>query len=587
MPVRLSAEHLEEREVLAAAFQNLPILPFADAAVLDHARAIQSRGQTLGRKQDVVLKIGDSNSAPFYTPEYLAPLGAVGYNPFSSGLSARYGSLLDSWNAYRSGRGALAHEGPTAWPGWRTQNVLAALSNEIRAMNPAIALVMIGTNDAMLSGDSRIYRAQLTQLVDELLAAGVLPVLSTLPDSNYLNGRYRTTLRVFNQLIADVAGRKSIPLWNVWSTLNALPNRGLKIDGVHLNSSPNGAGSFWPADMLYAQNVRNLQALRILDWFRERVSGQLAFIAPELDWQPMSSGRHLYSVGRDAGVSPTVDVYDADSGELVNRFLAFNRIYGGGVRVATGDTNGDGFTDIICTTATGVGVVNVVSGADGSSLARFRPFGSARVTGFNAAVGDLDNDGSADIVVGRTGAGGAVRVYEGGSYNLSAQFQPLPQSVRSGVSLAVANVEEFGSVVVVGSGHSNATVRYFDSEGNLLSSFVAFGTPGRAISIATADLNDDGFDEIVVGRASGIDRLRIFDSANHALLSGIALGPAIDPAYGLRLGTMRSSTDDGDILLVGSAPGSSVAVRGYGDLTGIAELLPLERANRAFGIFVG
>ena len=126
MRARLTAERLEDRALLATAFQNLPVLPFADTAALDHARAIQARGQTLGRTQDVVLKIGDSNSAPFYVPEYLASLGAASYNPFSSGLYARNPSLVDTWTAYRSGQDSLAYEGPTARPGWRTDNVLAA-----------------------------------------------------------------------------------------------------------------------------------------------------------------------------------------------------------------------------------------------------------------------------------------------------------------------------------------------------------------------------------------------------------------------------------------------------------------------------
>ena len=80
---------------------------------------------------------------------------------------------------------------------------------------------MIGTNDAMVGGDSGVYGTQLSRIVDALLAASVLPVLSTLPDSNYQNGRYRAAIGVFNQVIADVADRKLIPLWNVWSALNA------------------------------------------------------------------------------------------------------------------------------------------------------------------------------------------------------------------------------------------------------------------------------------------------------------------------------------------------------------------------------
>ena len=74
----------------------------------------------------------------------------------------------------------------------------------------------------------------------------------------------------FNQVIADVAERYTVPLWNAWASLHRLPNHGLRPDGVHLNASPNGAGRFWPIDLLFAQNTRNLQSLHILDWFREQ-----------------------------------------------------------------------------------------------------------------------------------------------------------------------------------------------------------------------------------------------------------------------------------------------------------------------------
>jgi hypothetical protein len=42
-----------------------------------------------------------------------------------------------------------------------------------------------------------------------------------------------------------------------------------------------------------------------------------------------------------------------------------------------------------------------------------------------------------------------------------------------------------------------------------------------------------------------------------------------------------------DLLLVGNSPGSEVSVRGFDDLFAEPVLLPLERVNRAFGIFVG
>jgi len=588
MPVRLAAEPLEVRALPAAAFQTLPVLPFYDPAVLDHARAIFTLGQQLGRQTDVVLKIGDSNSAPFpnATPVFLAPLGALTYNPVSAGLIASHPDLLATLLAYRSGADSLAREGPAAFPGWTTQNVLAALTPQIAATSPGVALVMIGTNDVMLSGDATAYRSHLTQIVTTLTAAGVVPVLSTIPDNHYKSFAYHTTVMAFNQVVADVAGQYRVPLWNAWAALNWLPNQGLDPFGVHLTTSPNGGGSFWPADMAFGQNVRNLEALKILDWFRETVAGGPVFVAPRPTWQAMADTRSLYAVSRGAGFSPTVAIYDADTGQLVNRFLAFGASYGSGVRVATGDVNGDGFTDVVCATGGGTaGTVKVFSGKDGSVLDRTYPFywysGALSV-----AVGDANGDSVPDVVVGTASTGSGVRVYAGGSFTPLSAFSAFPKFDAGGVSVAVADVKGVGPVVAVGANGVAPVVRLFSAGGSQLSSFRVFAGAGFGVTIAAADLDGDGFDELAVARAVGAGPVRVFDPVTHARLALLAAGVVTDASWGLRLGTLRSPGGD-DALLVGNSPGSRLAVRAFDDLTGTATQLPPDPPDRAYGIFVG
>ena len=298
----------------------------------------------------------------------------------------------------------------------------------------------------MVSGDETLFRVHLGQIV------GPSPFphrarADTIPDSHFLGGAYQPILADFNRVIAGVSERCRA-LWNAWASLHRLPNHGLRPDGVHLNASPNGAGGVWPLDLLFAQNVRNLQALSILDWFRERVAGAELFAPPERDWQPMVNARALYAVARDIGASPRVDIYDADTGSLVNRFLAFNPAYTLGVRVATGDTNGDGFTDIVCSTAR-AGVVRVISGADGSTLARLAPFGDPSVVGLRVALGDLDSDGAQEIVVAR-GAGFQVCDLLGAPPTPLASFNR--SRVAPAVSVAVADVEGLGPVIALAGG---------------------------------------------------------------------------------------------------------------------------------------
>jgi hypothetical protein len=579
---RLRVERLEARDLPATSFQSLPIHPFQDLAVLDHVRAIAALGQQIGRRSDVVLKIGDSNSSPFPTPHFLAPLGSAAFDPIASGLAATHPELLDTWWDFRTAPNSLAREGQSAWPGLRTPQALASLGGEIKRLNPGVALVMIGTNDAMVTRDASLFRVYLGQMVETLLASRVVPVLSTIPDSHYSGGAYQPILMAFNQIIADVADRYTVPLWNAWASLHRLPNHGLQVDGVHLNASPTGAASLWPADLLYAQNARNLQALRLLDWFRERVSRAALFAAPQREWEPMVSGRALYAVARDSGSSPRVDIYDADGGRLVNRFLAFGPAYTLGVRVATGDVDGDGFTDIVCST-THADRVRVISGADGTTLARLMPFQGPRTVGLRVAVGDLDGDGAAEIVVMSGSRDPVVRVYGGDSLAVQETFHPFASPTRA-ASVAVADVEGLGPVIVVAAGRENPTVSYFAPAGQLKGQFALAEGPGRRLTVVAADLNADGFDEIVVGRTGRTQRISLFHGAN--LLAERDLGPVADGSFEMRLGVLRSR-DEGDLLLIGSAPGAAVEVRAFDDLAGEPTLLPLERANRAFGIFVG
>ena len=305
-------------------------------------------------------------------------------------------------------------------------------------------------------------------------------------------------------------------------------------------------------------------------------------MAPERDWEAMESGRRLYAVGRDAGSPPDVDVYDADTGVLVNQFLAFNPVYALGVRVVTADTNGDGFTDIVCSTARG-GVIRVISGADGSTLARLVPFGNPAAPGLSVATGDLNGDGDQEIVVARGGRAPVVHVFKGGSLAPIGTFRPFDGPTR-GVLAAVASVEGLGPVIAVIGGSKNPTAGYFTVAGVRVDQFDL--DTDRARGFAAADLDDDGFDELILGRVGGMLEVRILDGANRTLLAEWDLGPVVNAMFGLRLGVLHSLTG-GDLLLVGNAPGSPVAVRGYDDLSGEPIPLPLERANRAFGIFVG
>jgi len=128
--------------------------------------------------------------------------------------------------------------------------------------------------------------------------------------------------------------------------------------------------------------------------------------------------------GAGPGGGPHVRVFSGtDLTELAN-FYAFDPAFGGGVRVAAGDVDGDGLADIIAGAGPGGGPhVRVFSGGNLSELASFYAYDPTFTGGVTVAAGDVDGDGRADIVTG-AGAGGGphVRVLSGLDLSELASF---------------------------------------------------------------------------------------------------------------------------------------------------------------------
>src|SRR5207237_10541019 len=85
----------------------------------------------------------------------------------------------------------------------------------------------------------------------------------------------------------------------------------------------------------------------------------------------LSAGIPLVASGAGQGGGPHVIVRNADNTGRFS-FFAYTASFTGGVRVATGDINGDGIADIVTSTGPGGGPhVKVFNGADGKLITEF------------------------------------------------------------------------------------------------------------------------------------------------------------------------------------------------------------------------
>lgn len=269
IPVNAALPDADLSQISSEALTTLYAAPVI-SPLDDSLRAVFARGQARGHAANRVTKVGDSVS---YNPLYLAPLAAGSYE------LGPYDYLAETVEFFASGietRSAAAKIGLTAfsvfdpvWASPRTcQDNEPPLTCEYRRTQPSIAFIMFGTND-MGSLNSEQFERQMRLIVEETLAAGIIPVLSTFPADPEADG-WPQAVR-FNTIIVQVAQDDRIPLINLWAAARALPGDGLSEDSAHLTVSGERVNLADGYESLYGVSLQNLLALVMLDDLRRAV----------------------------------------------------------------------------------------------------------------------------------------------------------------------------------------------------------------------------------------------------------------------------------------------------------------------------
>jgi hypothetical protein len=172
--------------------------------------------------------------------------------------------------------------------------------------------------------------------------------------------------------------------------------------------------------------------------------------------------------------------------------------------------------------------------ARGRQLSTLVPFEPGYDGGLSVAVGDLNADGTAEIVVGTLAAPARIRAFSGGA-QFGPTIGPFPPDGR-GIEVGVADVDGTGhGVILAGEATgSHPLLAMIDPiSGRVVKSFEP-GYGGQfGLRLTGGDLDGDGRDEIVVSSGWGGDGMvRTFDGLGTALRS---FSPYSYPGWGMNV----------------------------------------------------
>jgi hypothetical protein len=262
--VAASPAHLDLRQY--------PVVPVIAGNVAARARYLVRLGRRYGNRANVFSKIGDSITDWGY---FLAPVGTGGLR------LANHGELQDVVNwfspAMARTNNSFANISLAARGHWTARTLiepdtvnpdicrgLSPVACELSVVRPAVALIMIGTND-LADGDVNAFSANLNRVVTIVESYGVIPVVSTIPyrrDNPDVLGR----VDAYNEAIIRVALAHNAPIWNYWLAIVDLPGNGVSTDNVHPSVPPDqNTAIFDDFHLQYGFTMRNLTALQVLN----------------------------------------------------------------------------------------------------------------------------------------------------------------------------------------------------------------------------------------------------------------------------------------------------------------------------------
>jgi subtilisin family serine protease/subtilisin-like proprotein convertase family protein len=310
----------------------------------------------------------------------------------------------------------------------------------------------------------------------------------------------------------------------------------------------------------------------------------VAFAKPSPPPPPQVPIARRTVVGADVNGPPTVKVFDTATNELIRTMPVFEPFFTGGVRVAAGDVNGDGTEDIVAAAGPGGGPrVRVFDGVTFAPILDFLAFEETFTGGVFASVGDLDGNGKSELILSAdVGGGPRVRVIDGTTGAAIADFFGIAdENFRGGARTAVGDINGDGTpdlLVAAGVGGGPRVAGYdgkslANGPTRVFNDFFAFDPNLRdGVFLGAGRMNSDLFADLVIGAGAGggprvlvLSGRDLTESNGQVPLTDFFSGDETSRA-GIRVAVKNVMGNSQDSLVTADGRGAGTRVRLYASM---------------------
>lgn len=223
--------------------------------------------------------------------------------------------------------------------------------------------------------------------------------------------------------------------------------------------------------------------------------------------EPVSIRNPILAVGVGRGTVPVFRIFDPRTQRVQREILAYSRALKNGVQVAVGDIDADGEAEIVVGGGVGTDPVVKVFRPNGTLKIQFNPYPASRGIGVEVAVGDVDGDGVEEVLTMPARGPAQLRVFRydaaGRRMNVVTQKFIYAQTQRNGFSISAGdlNLDGRDEVVIAARTYARTVSVVRLNESNQLTIISKFSpypiTFRTGITTAVADTNGDGRGEVV------------------------------------------------------------------------------------------